>query len=165
MIAIIGHQNPDTDAICSAIVAADYFNSIGYATTPYRLGETPAEAKFVLQKAGINEPELLTGLEDGSDVILVDHNMVSQSLPNLAELNVLGYIDHHAIENITSPHPIYVRFEPLGSTCSILYKMYTTDALIIPKQMACLMLGGILSDTLAFRSPTTTDDDKRHCWH
>ena len=141
-------------------MAANYFNSVGYNATPFRLGEVPPETNFVLQKVGIQAPELLTSVEDGSDVILVDHNMVSQSVPNVSKLNVLGYIDHHAIENISSPHPIYVRFEPLGSTCSILYKMYTTEAMIIPKQMAGLMLSGILSDTLGFRSPTTTDDKR-----
>jgi manganese-dependent inorganic pyrophosphatase len=161
MIAIFGHQNPDTDAICSAIVAADYFTGVGYNVTAFRLGSISPETEFVLKKIGVKSPELLKSIDDGSDVILVDHNMVSQSLPNLQSLNVLGYIDHHAIENISSPHPIYVRFEPLGSTCSILYRMYTTDAMMISKPMAALMLSGILSDTLGFRSPTTTDDDKK----
>lgn len=74
MLHIIGHKNPDTDAICSAIVAAEYFRLMGDEAIPYRLGELNPETKFVLRDIGIEPPAMITVLSEGAEIVLVDHN-------------------------------------------------------------------------------------------
>lgn len=95
------------------------------------------------------------------NVILVDHNSYDQSAIGLDEANILEIIDHHNIGTIGTSMPINFRNMPVGSTCTIIYQLYKENLIPIPKQMAGLMLSGILSDTLILKSPTTTDTDKK----
>lgn len=72
---VIGHRNPDTDAITAAIVYADFLNRMNIKATPYRLGDLNNETKFILKTAGIKAPEMLPNhVPDGTAVALVDHN-------------------------------------------------------------------------------------------
>ena len=89
-------------------------------------------------------------------VILVDHNSYSQSAIGIEEAEILEIIDHHNLSNNGTSYPINFRNMPLGSTCTIIYLMYKENNIKIPKNMAGLMLSGILSDTLILNSPTTT---------
>lgn len=93
-------------------------------------------------------------------VILVDHNSYEQSVIGLNEAEILEIIDHHNISNIGTSTPINFRNMPVGSTNTIIYLMYKENNVKIPKDMAGLMLSGILSDTLILNSPTTTNIDK-----
>lgn len=93
-------------------------------------------------------------------VILVDHNSYDQSVDGLAEAEILEIIDHHNIGTVGTSLPINFRNIPVGSTNTIIYKMYKENQVPIPKDMAGLMLSGILSDTLILKSPTTTEMDK-----
>lgn len=93
-------------------------------------------------------------------VILVDHNDFSQSVEGLNEAEILEIVDHHNISSITTNMPINFRNMTVGSTNTILYSMYVESNITIPKDIAGIMLSGILSDTLKFTSPTTTDYDK-----
>ena len=93
-------------------------------------------------------------------VILVDHNSYEQSVIGLNEAEILEIIDHHNISNIGTSLPINFRNMPVGSTNTIIYLMYKENNVKIPKDMAGLMLSGILSDTLILNSPTTTNIDK-----
>ena len=93
-------------------------------------------------------------------VILVDHNSYEQSVIGLNEADILEIIDHHNISNIGTTTPINFRNMPVGSTNTIIYLMYKENKIKIPKDMAGLMLSGILSDTLILNSPTTTRIDK-----
>lgn len=93
-------------------------------------------------------------------VILVDHNEEAQSVDGLNEAEILEIVDHHKIGNITTSMPINFRNMTVGSTNSIIYSMYDEANVAIPKDIAGLMLSGILSDTLKFTSPTTTEFDK-----
>jgi len=93
-------------------------------------------------------------------VILVDHNDSSQSVEGLNEAEILEIVDHHNIGTITTNMPINFRNMTVGSTNTILYSMYVESNVTIPKDIAGIMLSGILSDTLKFTSPTTTDYDK-----
>lgn len=93
-------------------------------------------------------------------VILVDHNDSSQSVEGLNEAEILEIVDHHNISSITTNMPINFRNMTVGSTNTILYSMYVESNITIPKDIAGIMLSGILSDTLKFTSPTTTDYDK-----
>ena len=94
------------------------------------------------------------------NVILVDHNSYEQSAIGLEDANILEIIDHHNIGTIGTNMPINFRNMPVGSTNTIIYNLYKENRVSIPKNMAGLMLSGILSDTLILRSPTTTEYDK-----
>ena len=100
------------------------------------------------------------GYRNKKKVILVDHNSYEQSAIGLDEADILEIIDHHNIANIGTSHPINFRNMPVGSTNTIIYLMYKENNVKIPKDMAGLMLSGILSDTLILNSPTTTNIDK-----
>lgn len=93
-------------------------------------------------------------------VILVDHNSFSQSTIGIEETEILEIIDHHNLSNNGTSHPINFRNMPVGSTNTIIYLMYKENNVKIPKNIAGLMLSGILSDTLILNSPTTTNIDK-----
>ena len=94
-------------------------------------------------------------------VILVDHNEYSQSVDGIEEADILEIVDHHKIGNINSSHPINFRNMAVGSTNTIIYEMYQEQKIKPPKNIAGIMLSGIISDTLLFHSPTTTIYDKR----
>lgn len=94
-------------------------------------------------------------------VILVDHNEASQSVDGLEEAEILEIIDHHKIGTIGTSLPINFRNMPVGSSNTIIYMLYQENGVKIPPYIAGLMLSGIISDTLLFRSPTTTDIDKK----
>ncbi|CAF1189088.1 unnamed protein product [Adineta ricciae] len=158
---IFGHINPDTDAVVSALVFADYLRRQKINAKAYRLGDLNNETKFVLQKAGVKPPELLPDdLPEGTSVALVDHNESQQSMVNLTKMHVKYVVDHHKLGDLTTTEPVYLRFEPMGSTATILTKLYRENKIHISKKIATLLLSAILSDTLQFRSSTTTNDDR-----
>lgn len=92
-------------------------------------------------------------------VILVDHNEKTQSVEGLEEAEILEIIDHHNLGNITTSTPINFRNMAVGSTCTIVYTLYKERNVEIPKEIAGIILSGILSDTLILKSPTTTSKD------
>ena len=92
-------------------------------------------------------------------VILVDHNQQSQSVDGIEEASILEVIDHHNLGTIGTSIPINFRSMPVGCTCTIIYQLYKEANIPIPPNIAGIMLSAILSDTLLFKSPTTTDID------
>jgi manganese-dependent inorganic pyrophosphatase len=104
----------------------------------------------------------ITDIDDKSkkQVILVDHNEKEQTAAGIEEAEILEIIDHHKIGNFSSSLPINFRNMPVGSTNTIIYLMYKENKIEIPKDIAGCMVSGILSDTLIFKSPTTTEIDK-----
>ena len=157
---IFGHQNPDTDTITSAIVAADIESRLGNDAKSYRLGEVNPETQYALDEFGVSTPEYLEALEAGSPVILVDHNEFQQSAENIESAEIVKVFDHHRISNFHTEGPLYYRAEPVGCTATILKKVYEENGLEISREMAGLMLSAIISDTLLFKSPTTTKEDE-----
>lgn len=104
-------------------------------------------------------------LEDASEknrkrVILVDHNEFEQSVDGLEEADIMEIIDHHKIGTIGTHVPINFRNMPVGSTNTIIYRLFVENKIKIPKKIAGIMMAGILSDTLLLVSPTTTELDK-----
>ncbi len=160
MIHVFGHQNPDTDAITAALVYAQLLNRQGVQAQAHRLGELNFETAFVLREAGVEAPPLLEGLPEGSEVALVDHNESGQSLLGLAHLVVARVVDHHKLGDLTTSQPPYLRFEPVGCTGTILTKLHREANIAPDATTARLLLSGVLSDTLHFRSPTTTPEDR-----
>ncbi len=96
---------------------------------------------------------------DKKKVILVDHNERSQSIKGIEDADVIEVVDHHKIDEISSSNPLYMRLEPVGCTSTIITEIYDEKGVDIPKEIAGLMLSAILSDTLIFNSPTTTNRD------
>ena len=122
---IFGHQNPDTDAIASAIIMADFEQLTGNSeATPYRLGDINPETKFALDHFEVKAPELLSDNLDGQEVILVDHNEFQQSAETISDAEIKHVVDHHRIANFETASPLWYRAEPVGCTATILYKMY-----------------------------------------
>ena len=93
-------------------------------------------------------------------VIMVDHNEYSQSAPGIEEAEIMEVVDHHKIGNIRTNMPISFRNMPVGSTCTIVYKIYRESGFVPEREIAGLLLSGIISDTLNFKSPTTTIIDR-----
>lgn len=158
-IQVVGHKNPDTDATLSAIIMADYLTQRGYSATPYIQGELNKETLYLLETLSIQKPEIASSLSPEHPVALVDHNEASQAPDNISELSVEWIVDHHKI-NFSSQSPLNIRIEPICSTASILYKMYQESGLTISQEIAQMMLACIMSDSLLWKSPTSTDEDK-----
>lgn len=98
---------------------------------------------------------------DSKKLILVDHNEKNQSVDDIEEAEIIEIIDHHRVANISTTAPLFFRAEPVGSTATIISKMYLESGIRPSKAIAGLLCAAIISDTLLFRSPTTTDTDKR----
>ena len=94
-------------------------------------------------------------------IILVDHNEVGQSVAGLDEAELIGIIDHHRLGDVQTGYPVFVRNEPVGSTNTIVGTMFQEHGLMPGEKMAGLMAAAILSDTVMFKSPTTTPRDRR----
>lgn len=157
---IFGHQNPDTDAITSAIIMADFEHLHGNnEAKAYRLGDVAPETQYALDYFKVEAPELLSDDLTDQDVILVDHNEFQQSAETIENATVKHVIDHHRIANFETAGPLYYRAEPVGCTATILYKMYNERGYEIKPEIAGLMISAIVSDSLLFKSPTCTEQD------
>lgn len=155
-IYITGHKNPDTDSICSAI---GYSALKGENYQAARAGEINPETAFVLSRFGLNAPELLTDAKDKT-VILVDHNEMGQAVDGADDAKIVEIIDHHKLGGITTNEPILFCNLPVGCTATIVYTFYQAQGTVPEKAVAGALCSAILSDTLAFRSPTCTEKDK-----
>jgi manganese-dependent inorganic pyrophosphatase len=93
-------------------------------------------------------------------LILVDHNELSQTVDGIEFADILEIVDHHRIGTLETVSPVYFRNQPLGCTATIIYQMYQEKGVEIPKNIAGLMMSAIISDTLMFHSPTVTEIDK-----
>lgn len=159
-ILILGHKNPDTDSVCSAIVYADLKSKIGMNAEAVRLGELNGETAYALDTFGFEAPRLVEKVApEAKTVILVDHNEFQQSADDIADVQIAEVIDHHRIANFETSGPLYYRAEPVGCTATILKKLYKEHGIEIEKNIAGLMLSAIISDSLLFKSPTCTEED------
>ncbi|MEB6214554.1 manganese-dependent inorganic pyrophosphatase [Mammaliicoccus sciuri] len=160
---IFGHKNPDTDTIASALVMEDLQKELGNEVQAARLGDVSDETQFALDYFKVQAPALLeTPLKD-KDVILVDHNEFQQSADDISDATITMVVDHHRISNFETAAPLYYRAEPVGCTTTILKKMYEENGIEIKPEIAGLMISAIISDTLLFKSPTCTEQDKQAC--
>lgn len=170
-VFVVGHRNPDTDAITAALVYSEFLCRMNVNAKPYRLGELNNETKFVLKCAGVEPPEMIPdNLPQGTQVALVDHNeskekigkwisrnilfdsaLGQQSIKDLKQLRVTRVVDHHKIGDLTTSEPVYLRFEPVGCTATILTKLFRENNLEIEQKTAFLLISAIMSDTLHFR--------------
>ncbi|MEM0088824.1 MAG: manganese-dependent inorganic pyrophosphatase [Archaeoglobaceae archaeon] len=171
-IYVVGHKNPDTDTVCSAIAFAYLWNKwketgamsdvmkIEDEAVPAVQGDLNAETKFVLDKFGMKAPEKLLDAT-GKKVVLVDHSERAQTLDNIDKAEIVAIVDHHKIGDVTTPNPILFFNLPAGSTATVLKVLFDKTGVQIPKDIAGIMLASILSDTVIFKSATTTALDKK----
>lgn len=159
---VIGHKNPDSDSVFSAILVAQFGKKIfNIDNIESRVaGELNNESKFVLDLLKLQKPKLSKAVKN-EQVILVDTTEMSQVIDGVTEDNLVGVIDHHALGGLKTSKAIIVRTENVGCTCSIIYKILQEKNVKISKVYAKLILAGILSDTLNLTSPTTSDSDRK----
>lgn len=160
MIYVSWHKIPDTDSVLSAIAFAEFLKLKWEETTPVRLWNLNNETSFLLDEIWYSAPELISSLPENTKIALVDHNEPKQSIDNISELDICYLVDHHPFGNFNTKKALYVIAEPLACTCSIIYKLFENAWFEISPKLAKLMLSAIISDTLYFRSPTTTDEDR-----
>ena len=161
-VLIFGHKNPDTDSICSSLVKEILDKKMGYENRKaVRLGNVNKETQYVLNYLGIEAQELIEKVEEGQEVILVDHNEFGQSAEGIEKAKILSVTDHHRIANFETGEPLYYNAKPYGCTSTLLFEEFKQNGLKIDKKEAILMASAIISDTLLLKSPTTTDYDKK----
>jgi manganese-dependent inorganic pyrophosphatase len=163
---VFGHKSPDTDSTGSPIIWAWYLSQIkGQDAKPVLLGEPNTEAAFMLKHWGLEKPEILAELKPDTPVVIVDTNNPAELPAGINDADILQIIDHHKlVAGLETKRPIDIRMEPLACTATILYKMIGDDVAQMPTGIKGAMLSCILSDTLEFRSPTTTQEDKAIAW-
>jgi manganese-dependent inorganic pyrophosphatase len=159
-VYVLGHKSPDTDSVTSAVAFAALQKALGVDAVPCRQGDPNPETELAFKKFGVPMPELLTDVT-GKQYMLVDHSDIKQAPDNWDKGELLGVVDHHKIGDVTTSSPIFFCAMPVGCTGTALYHLYTDlyKKPIDPK-VAGLMLSAILSDTVLFKSPTCTQDDK-----
>lgn len=161
-VYIFGHKNPDTDSICSSLVEEILDKKNGWdCVEARRLGNVNKETQYVLDYLGIKAPTLLEKVEEGQDVILVDHNEFNQSIEGIENAKILSVVDHHRISDFRTLEPLYYTAKPYGCTSTILFEEFKALGHTIEKKEAILMASAIISDTLLLKSPTTTEHDKK----
>ncbi|KZN59478.1 inorganic pyrophosphatase [Pseudoalteromonas luteoviolacea CPMOR-2] len=155
---VVGHKIPDSDSICGAIALSYLKNQIGEEAIPTRLGDVSPETQFILDRFGFEAPELKMSYA-GEDVYIVDHTEKTQAPDDIDEATVVGVVDHHKLGDLTTSTPLECWIRPVGCSNTIIKMMYDFYSVEIPKDIAGLMLGAILSDTVIFKSPTCTTAD------
>ena len=161
-VLVFGHKSPDTDSTGAPIIWAWYLKHIKETDAePVLLGQPNSEALFMLDYWEINMPRIIDKLDDGSTVVIVDTNNPDELPDNINECEIQGIIDHHKlIGGLETNRPIDVIIRPLACTATVMIEIMGSSLTQMPRAFKGAALSCILSDTLAFRSPTTTDLDK-----
>ena len=161
-IQVFGHKSPDTDSTGSAIVWAWYLNEVkGEAATPVLLGEPNTEAAFMLKRWGFEKPAIIADVEADAPVVIVDTNNPAELPASINSADIRAIIDHHKlVGGLETKGPIDITVRPLACTATIMHDLMGTDADRMPEDIKGAALTCILSDTLEFRSPTTTPHDR-----
>ena len=159
---VFGHKSPDTDSTGSPIIWAWYLNEVkATKAEAVLLGEPNTEANFVVKYWDCPKPRIVTEIADGTKAVIVDTNNPAELPANVNALDVVAIIDHHKlVGGLETKGVIDITIRPLACTATLMHDLMGADAAKMPKWVKGLMLSCILSDTLEFRSPTTTAHDK-----
>ncbi|WP_323019856.1 manganese-dependent inorganic pyrophosphatase [Pararhodobacter sp.] len=160
-IQVFGHKSPDTDSTGSPIAWAWYLTHKGTPAKPVLLGEPNTEAAFMLRHWGLEKPEIIQGVEAGAPVVIVDTNNPAELPADINKADIRAIIDHHKlVGGLETKGPIEITVRPLACTATLLADLMGDDLAAAPRGVKGAMLSCIVSDTLEFRSPTTTPHDK-----
>jgi manganese-dependent inorganic pyrophosphatase len=162
---IIGHAKPDTDAVVAAIAfkhLCEHAECFAHPETEAVIADPlNPETSYLFEKYNQAVPRLISSSDISADdkVILVDHNEATQRMPGIAEDQIVEIIDHHKV-NLNLNNPIFLTFKAWGSSSTIVYYLMKQQQVVPDQKLAALMLCAILSDTVGFKSSTTTQKDK-----
>jgi len=159
---VFGHKSPDTDSTGSPIIWAWYLNEVKCGDAEaVLLGEPNTEAAFMLEKWNLPKPRIISDVEAGQPCVVVDTNNPAELPPGIDAADVREIIDHHKLMGgLETAAPIDITIRPLACTATIMMDLMGEDARRMPDWAKGAALTCILSDTLEFRSPTTTGHDR-----
>ena len=159
---VFGHKSPDTDSTGSPIIWSWYLNEVkGESAKPVLLGEPNTEAAFMLEHWGLDKPEIIADVEADAPVVIVDTNNPAELPASINDADIRGIIDHHKlVGGLETKGPIDITVRPLACTATIMVDLMGGDVAKMPDAIKGAALTCILSDTLEFRSPTTTAHDR-----
>ena len=159
---VFGHKSPDTDSTGSPILWAWYLNEVrGEKAEAVLLGEPNTEAAFMLKRWDLPKPRIIKTLAEGQHCVIVDTNNPAELPENVNDADVRAIIDHHKLAGgLETKGPIDITVRPLACTATIMIDLMGADAEKMPDWAKGAALTCILSDTLEFRSPTTTAHDR-----
>jgi len=159
---VFGHKSPDTDSTGSPIIWSWYLSNVkGIAAEPRLLGEPNTEAAFMLEHWGFEKPQIISDVAADTPCVIVDTNNPAELPDSINNADVQAIIDHHKlVGGLETKGPIDITIRPLACTATIMVDLMGDDAAKMPDTIKGAALTCILSDTLEFRSPTTTDHDK-----
>ncbi len=158
---VFGHKAPDTDSTGSPLIWEWFLNHTGTDAKAALLGTPNTEAQFVAKRWGFDLPAVIDDVADDQDCVIVDTNNPAELPANINGANVTAIIDHHKlVGGLETKGPIDITIRPVACTATIMHQMMGEHADHMPTGVKGLMLSCILSDTLEFRSPTTTPVDK-----
>ncbi len=159
---VFGHKSPDTDSTGSPILWSWYLNEIkGEQAEPVLLGEPNTEAAFMLQRWDLPKPRIISDVEADTPVVIVDTNNPAELPASVNNADIRAIIDHHKlVGGLETKGPIDITVRPLACTATIMVDLIGGDAAKMPDAVKGAALTCILSDTLEFRSPTTTAHDR-----
>jgi len=162
---VFGHKSPDTDSTGSPLIWAWYLTEVlGTPARAVLLGEPNTEAAFMLRRWGLEKPEIITGVDAGQPVVIVDTNNPAELPEDINAADIQAIIDHHKlVGGLETKGPIDITIRPLACTATIMHDLMGDAVATAPEGIKGAMLSCILSDTLEFRSPTTTDHDRAVC--
>lgn len=166
-VFVTGHKSPDTDSIAAAISYSYLKRQLGMDAVAARAGEPNKETKFALDYFKVEAPVLLTNVarkseeDEKTKLILVDHNESKQCVDGIKDAEVLELIDHHRLGDFETESPIFILIRPVGCVNTVIYGLYKQNGVKPSKEVAGMMLSAIISDTVLFRSPTCTEEDKK----
>lgn len=159
-ISVTGHKSQDPDAVCSAIAMAALMRELGMDATPYMQDKPIQAVKYILDYTGFAAPEVKTSIEAGMPLVMTDHNDYLQALDGAKDANVVGIVDHHGISSsFSSSVPIYCKIMDVGSANTIVYTIYKECGITPKKEIAQLMVAGIIADTDSLTKATCTPAD------
>ena len=159
---VFGHKSPDTDSTGSPIIWAWYLSEIkGTPATAKLLGEPNTEALFMLDHWKLDKPEIISDVAADTPVVIVDTNNPAELPAGINDADIAAIIDHHKlVGGLETKGPIDITIRPLACTATIMVDLIGDDMAKMPDAIKGAALTCILSDTLEFRSPTTTDHDR-----
>ncbi|MEJ6398346.1 manganese-dependent inorganic pyrophosphatase [Yoonia sp. 208BN28-4] len=158
---VFGHKAPDTDSTGSPLIWAWYMNHLGLDAKAVLLGTPNTEAAFVAKRWGFDLPEIIGDVANDQPCVVVDTNNPAELPANINNAHITAIIDHHKlVGGLETSGPIDITIRPLACTATIMNDLMGEHATQMPDAVKGLMLSCILSDTLEFRSPTTTAQDQ-----
>lgn len=156
---VVGHQNPDTDTVGTAIAYAKLRTALGFNTVAVIPGKLNKETQYLLDYFKIETPEILKDAA-GKNIILVDHADYQQAVPNMDKANIVEILDHHQPAGLSFENNLVYRSAPIGATATMVYNEYKVNHVHIDRKTAGLLAAAIISDTNNLKKERTTEADR-----